>query len=466
MTASFDTSPDRHSATSRLRRPAALALAALTAAALVACSPGATAPEASGGASASAAAIPDTAVGTQAQWVVDEINADEPTTTDEIETRFAPAAVAELTAAGLQDVFAQMQAAAPWTPVAYDGAETQARVTIESAQVTYDMSISVTADDQIEMLLFAPPEPERTPAASWDELREQVEAAPFEASVQVTEVGGRTLQSFGDPAAAPIGSIFKLWVLGAVVEAVAAGRMTWDDELTIDAQVRSLPSGELQNLPDGAVITVREAAEKMIAISDNTGTDALIRAVGREAVETAMTAMGHSEPDRNTPFLATREMFWLLFGDDDLRALWGGAAGDVEARRALLERIPAGVPDLTGAAATQPAWRDGVDWFATADDLVAAHAALQEYAATEAGAPVRDILSANPGLEFGDAWTYVGFKGGSSVGVLAGSWYLERDGAAPIVVTVLARSDDPQALASPGVALGWAQDAAAILAAP
>ncbi|QLD11108.1 serine hydrolase [Microbacterium oleivorans] len=466
MTASSDTPPARPSETSRARRSAALALAAITTVALAACSPADPGTGSAASGSASAAEIPDTAVGAHAQWVLDEINADEPTAIEEIETRFAPASVAELTAAGLQDVFTQMQAAAPWTPIAYEGADTQARVTIESEQVTYDMSISVTPDDQIGMLLFAPPEPERTPAASWDELREQVEAASFEVSVQVTEAGGDVLQSIGDPGAAPIGSIFKLWVLGAVVAAVADGTMTWEDELTIDAQVRSLPSGELQDLPDGATVTVREAAEKMIAISDNTGTDALIRAVGRESVEAAMAAMGHAEPERNTPFPTTRELFWLLFGDDDLRALWGGAAGDVDARRALLERIPAGVPDLTSAATTQPGWRDGADWFATSDDLVAAQEALQEYAGTEAGAPVRDILAANPGLEFGDEWSYVGFKGGSSVGVLAGSWYLEREGAAPVVVTVLARSDDPQDLTSPGAVLGWAQDAAAILAAP
>lgn len=79
---------------------------------------------------------------------------------------------------------------------------------------------------------------------------------------------------------------------------------------------------------------------------------------------------------------------------------------------------------------------------------------------------MRDILSANPGVEFGEEWTYIGFKGGSSIGVLAGSWYLERDDAAPVVITVLARADDAASVANPSVAFGWAQDAAAILTAP
>lgn len=451
-----------------VRRPSsrvgsAAAAVTLVAAALAACAP----PDAASAPTPPAAVeIPDSPAGAQAQWVVDEINAAEDPSIDEIERRFDPTTLEQLPAADLQTVLVQLQAAAPWTPTGYEGDDQRARVTIASAEVTYDMTISVTTDELIDGLLFAPAAPEREPAQSWEELREQVESAPFAATVQVAEVGGATLQSFGRPGAAPIGSIFKLWVLGAVTDAVAGGRLAWEDALVIDAQVRSLPSGELQNLPDGATVTVREAAEKMIAISDNTATDALIRAVGRDAVERAMAAMGHSDPSLNTPFPTTRELFWLLLGDGDLRTLWDGAAGDADARRAVLERLPAGVPDAAALGGAQPAWRDGVDWFATADDLTAAHAALQERATTPAGTPLRDILSANPGVEFGEPWRYVAFKGGSSIGVMAGSWYLEREGAAPVVVTVLARSDDPAALVHPSVAFGWAQDAAAILGAP
>lgn len=445
-----------------LRRPVAVVIAALAASVLAACSAGAAAPEAS----ASPVTIPDTSVGSQARWVLDEINAAEPTSTADLEARVAPAVLDELTTTGLQDVVTQLQAAAPWTATAYEGDDAQARVTIESPQVTYDMTISVDADELINGLFFGPPQVPRTPAASWDELREQVEQAPFAASLRVTGADDAVALSIGASEAGPIGSIFKLWVLGAVVDAVDAGSLAWDAELTVDGRVRSIPSGELQDLPDGSTVTVREAADKMIAISDNTATDALIQAVGRDAVETTMRAMGHSEPERNIPFLTTREMAWLLFGDDDLRALWAGAAGDGEARRALLERVPAGVPDLARFAAAEPGWSEGIDWFATHDDLVAAHVALQQRAGTEAGAPVRDILSANPGIEFDDAWTYVGFKGGSSIGVLAGSWYLEREGHEPVVLTLLARAGDAQSLANPAVAMGWAQDAAALLVAP
>ncbi|WP_246133982.1 serine hydrolase [Microbacterium hatanonis] len=407
-------------------------------------------------------AIPSNPVGTQASWVLTEING-APSEQADFEDRFDPIMFEQMAVSDLQQVFEQLRAAAPWTPIAYEGTETQARVTIESPQVTYDMSVSVGDDGSMNGLFFGEPQGPRTPAASWDELESQIADAPYEVSLQVTEAGaGEPVRLMGESSSSPIGSVFKLWVLGAVVDAIDAGTLAWDDALTIDAEVRSLPSGELQNLPDGSTVTVLEAAQKMIAISDNTGTDALIRAVGRDAVEAALVDMGHESPAVNTPFLTTREMFWMLFDDAALRERW--ATGDQAAREAVLAEIPAGVPSLANAAEVQPGWPEGVDWFATHDDIARAHVALQEKVQSPAGEPLRDLLSANPGLSFGDEWTYVAFKGGSSVGVLAGSWYLERDGGEPIVLTVLARADDAQTLTTNQTAVfGFIEDAAALI---
>jgi len=452
-------------ARARSRRIAALAAVAAAALTLTACAGPGEAAEPS--ASATPVTIPTTPVGTQAQWVLDEVNADEASTDAEVEERFDAVVFEQLPLADLQAVFDDMRAAAPWTATGYEGSDSQARVTIESAQVTYDMSVTITAEGRIDGLLFGMPRPDRTPAESWDDLDEQITGAPYEVALQVTDATtGEVQHEAGESTSSPIGSVFKLWVLGAVVDAVEVGALGWDDELVIDARVRSLPSGELQDLADGSTVSVREAAEKMIAISDNTATDALILAVGRDAVVSAMTEMGHADPAANTPFLTTREMFWLLF-DADLRALWTAAGDDAAARAGVLERLPAGTPELTAEtmSAATPGWRDGVDWFAEPADIVAAHVALQQRAQTDAGAPVRDILSANPGVEFGDDWTYVGFKGGSSIGVLAGSWYLEREGADPVVLTVFARADDAQSVADPTIVFGWAEDAASLLAA-
>ncbi|MET0303819.1 MAG: Cpe/LpqF family protein [Microbacteriaceae bacterium] len=444
----------------QVRRRGPRALAALAAAVLVAglaaCTP-APAPSPT----ATAIEIPDTSVGAQAQWVLDEINAESVVDEAEFEEHFDPIMFEELSVADLRDVFVQLQSGRPWTATEYDGTETEARVRIESTS-PYDMTVSVAEDGRMNGLYFGMPQPDRTPAASWDDLRTELDEAPYEVSLVVSG-GDDAAVEIGDAVLSPIGSIFKLYVLGAVVDAVAAGTLTWESPLTIDAEVRSLPSGEMQDLPDGATVTVLEAATKMISISDNTATDALIRAVGRDAVLAAMADMGHSEPAVNTPFAATREFFWIGWGDEELRQQWTDADGDAAAREAVIADVPAGPPAIETFDPTTPVWQSGIDWFATPDDIARAHLALQERATTDAGEPVRGILSENPGIEAADDWTYVGFKGGSSVGVMAGSWYLEREGADPVVLTVFARSDDPAAVADPAIVFAPAEDAARLL---
>lgn len=412
------------------------------------------------------AEIPGTAVGQQAQWVLDGINAEEVPAAEDVEARFAPVMFEQLTTEDFQSVFSDLSGMRPWTPTRYEGSESQARVRIAAEGTELDMSVSVAEDGLIDGLTFTEPQPDRTPAASWDELRDEFADAAYEGSLTVHEAGvDEPTIEIGEPVSGPIGSIFKLYVLGAVVDAVAGGALTWETSLTIDGEVRSLPSGEMQDLPDGTQVTVLEAAEQMITISDNTATDLLIRAVGRDAVEATLADMGHADPAANTPFPATRELFWLGWGDAALREQWADAAGDPVARAEVLAAVPDGVPGLESGDWTVPAWQSGVDWFAAPADLARAHVALQERAATDAGAPVRDILGANPGIGDQEAWDYVGFKGGSSVGVLAGSWYLEREGAAPVVLTVMLRSDDAAAFADPGLVFAMAEDAAALLAA-
>src|SRR5262249_19066453 len=43
-----------------------------------------------------------------------------------------------------------------------------------------------------------------------------------------------------------IGSTFKLYILGALAEEVAAGRARWDEPLAIKDDLKSLPSGQMQ----------------------------------------------------------------------------------------------------------------------------------------------------------------------------------------------------------------------------
>ena len=78
----------------------------------------------------------------------------------------------------------------------------------------------------------------------------------------------------------PLASIFKTYVLYAVETAVRAGTLRWDDKLTITAEGKKLGSSGFDKLAPGSQITVRQAAGKMIATSDNMATDMLIGRLG------------------------------------------------------------------------------------------------------------------------------------------------------------------------------------------
>ena len=453
------------------RRPrvvAAIATAILAAGLLVACAPAANDGPST---SASAVALPDTVLGEHAGWVIAAMNGAK-VTPAEAEARLSAPMLEQLTGADLIGVFTQLGSQSPWVPTVVQDAGDQAVIVVTPASGdALDMQIVVDGDDLIAGLLFTPSAGDRTPAASWAELEQTVNGFAADTTLVVTDLTtGNRIAAAGDGSAAgdersqPSGSMFKLYVLGAVVNQIASGDLAWDTALTVTDDVKSLPSGELQDVPSGTTVTVQEAAEKMIAISDNTATDLPMATVGQAALQQALANMGHHDPALNTPMLSTRALFQLGWGTDaQARAAWNEASTAAE-KQAVLDALPTGLPTVVATDVTTPVWQDGLDWFTTPDDLVAAHRALQKMATTDAGAPLRGILSANSGLgDLGEAWNYVAFKGGSSVGVLGGSWYLERADGRTFAITIQGSTSAPAQLADQATFFGQVQDAIALL---
>ncbi len=228
-----------------------------------------------------------------------------------------------------------------------------------------------------------------------------------------------------------IGSAFKLYILGALAQQISAGRRHWND--VIQLQMLSLPSGILQKWPLGTPLTLQSLASLMISISDNTATDELLKAVGREQVEAMLPVMEHSQPALDQPFLSTIEMFQLKWGipADQLQQY---IANDTAARRAFLQTMkpPASTAALTAAASTTtPKMIDKVEWFGSATDLC--HAMAWFRADDSARSTARQVLAINPGIPLSSTrWAYIGFKGGSEPGVISlnfllrsqsGQWY-------------------------------------------
>ncbi|OBI88654.1 serine hydrolase [Mycobacterium sp. 1245805.9] len=230
----------------------------------------------------------------------------------------------------------------------------------------------------------------------------------------------------------PLASIFKLYVLHAVAGAVQSGTVSWDDQLTVTEKSRAVGSSGLE-LPVGAHVSVRTAAEKMIATSDNMATDLLIGRLGTHAIEEALATARHHDPASMTPFPTMYELFSVGWGKPDLRDQW--KQGSKQVRAQLLAQADSTPYQPDPAHAHTPASAYGAEWYGSAEDICRVHVALQADAVGPA-APVRQILSAVAGIQLDrNIWPYIGAKAGGLPGDLTFSWYAVDKNQQPWVVS-------------------------------
>ena len=256
-------------------------------------------------------------------------------------------------------------------------------------------------------------------------------AAPSNALLVSELVDGELspIMSVDPDTALPIGSTFKTWILATLAEQVEQGVLSWDQPATIEDQYRSVPGGDLRYALEGAVYTMRYLAERMMQKSDNTATDHLLFLAGRENVEAMMaTTIGVSDPSLNIPLLSTREfaMLKLAVPPEDRAAY---LAADVAERRRILAEEISVIPysALADIDQTAPVAVDTLEWFATRDDISRTLVWLWEASQRQGLLPVKEIIALETQLPFdGEIWPYVGFKGGSEMGVLSGSWLMQR----------------------------------------
>ncbi len=251
----------------------------------------------------------------------------------------------------------------------------------------------------------------------------------------------------------PVGSSFKLWILAALGAMVEAGDASWDDIVEIEERHRSVPGGDLRFAAAGTPFTIRYLAERMIQKSDNTATDHVLAFVGRENAEAAMVAIGHHDPALNTPLLATREFAMLKFAATPEQQEEYLAAS-VEERRRLLDDVIGVMPfeALSDLDQSAPIEIDRIEWFANRNDLANTMAHLLAQSRVPGLLPVTEILSLETQLTFDAAiWPYVGFKGGSEMGVLSGTWLMESADGRHFVYTV--GFSDPDAALDMGAAV-------------
>ena len=259
------------------------------------------------------------------------------------------------------------------------------------------------------------------------------------AAMRIGPSGCRLVHGKDPDTVRPLGSAFKLYVLGALAAAVKSGRLSWDTEVPLNPAWKSLPSGVLQDQPDGTVFTLARYADHMMSISDNTATDHLIHTVGRDAVQRRFIHFGNTAA--NAPVLTTREFFALKSWH--YPAVAGAYAALPPKLRAPMLPLLDRVPRDRIAGWTTPRMIDRVEWFGSPVDMCQAYAGLwaQQEPPVDAALSLNDGGLALPSARFPTVW----FKGGSEPGVLTLT-YLARAADGTLISASLMLSDPARAL--------------------
>jgi beta-lactamase class A len=121
----------------------------------------------------------------------------------------------------------------------------------------------------------------------------------------------------------PTASTIKLLVLAELFRRVDAGDVTLDERVPLVPDDVRGGSGILKDLDPGALLTLRDHATLMIALSDNTSTQVLVRLLGREHIlasargwgltqTTARFRVAETDPARDYAASTPRDIVRLL----------------------------------------------------------------------------------------------------------------------------------------------------------
>ena len=255
--------------------------------------------------------LPDAQVGRQLAWFLRAV-ANLPWSPQEIKAHFDSRFLAQISPDQINSTLKQAPAPSGasltgvlWQDPARDPVKLKAMADFDGVPLV--VAVSVDGGGLISGLLLMP---YQAPPASWAQIDQQLAAGAPDSSLLAARVspGGSCtpVHQVAASTARPLGSMFKLFVLGALAHQIAAGRVSWDQELTVTGAVKSPGSGALQDVPDGTRVPVQQTAAKMIALSDNTAADMLMDLVGRSAVE-AQDRQWSDHAALNVPFLTARE---------------------------------------------------------------------------------------------------------------------------------------------------------------
>lgn len=332
---------------------------------------------------------------------------------------FAPAFLAQISEAQVATIISQLRDSLG----AYQGVVVEGNgFAVNFERGIVPATISLDNQGRIDGLFFRPPRA-RDAAAGLADAVQTIHGLPGTVSLLVLRDGQEQVAVNPEQPLA-VGSAFKLAILQALRRQVERGDRSWADVVSLDPAQKSLPSGLLQDWPDGAPLTLHTLASLMISRSDNTATDVLLHLVGRENVEALV-------PERNHPYFSTRELFILKTpANADLLARFR-AGSEAEQRAVVAETATRPLPKVEDYPTTVTAL--DVEWLFTTRELCALMATVQDL----------PLMAINPGVALRSDWAHVAYKGGSEPGVLNMTTWLQRADGARFCVAVTWNNSEP-----------------------
>ncbi len=139
-----------------------------------------------------------------------------------------------------------------------------------------------------------------TPPAppAWLDRRVREEVAKFEGAVSLyaKNLDTGAVYSFNGEERVRTASTIKVAVMIEAFARVAEGRAKWSDELVLTKEKKVSGSGILPEFADGLRLTLRDAVNLMMTLSDNTATNLVIDDLGgADAVNARMQSLGFSD---------------------------------------------------------------------------------------------------------------------------------------------------------------------------
>lgn len=397
----------------------------------------------------------------QLDWLLAELAAGESTTAAEVNDHFSSSWLASFTVAQTQAFLQQLRSAYPdavlddivsVTPVRMAAV---LRSPVNGQLGFLQLGASYTAPRRIVLLGVSgysgsvqyPADQSLTLEQAADRFQ-TLSSAPSLLVARI-DAGGQCQALLARNAATPraTASIFKIWVLAAVAQAIEA-TLVDPSQLVPMLASELAPGGIINSEPLGTGFSVLDLAILMMGISDNTATDLLHELVGRDLANQAVAGAGMADPELLTPLLGINEQFHLFYSFPLAESLsYVNGSEPFQAGFLASEIEPLGPVGNGPHPYFHPTLLTEGSWKASAVDVCQAYAHLHALDAGPALHTVDHALGAGvaqPGVRA--SWDRVWFKGGSlnststNQHVLTLAWMLERSGSQPLVVVAMSNS--------------------------